>query len=175
MLQEDNKYGILIQPSIKLHRQWFKEMVKLHGIWVLYRAPLKSKHYTTYAEIDSNFAQPLKIGCIFDQYPSQRTMKKLGWVSELEENASIIHVDYDLPDLQVGALFIVPSGLDDGKGRLFKVTKMSTKMIYPASITCEIIPEYEDTLEDEVISDFTDLSFNLLQDETENVFKEYSL
>ena len=54
-MKEDQKYGILFQPAIKLHRQWFKEMVKLQGIYVLYRAPLPDKHYTTYAEIESNF------------------------------------------------------------------------------------------------------------------------
>ena len=50
---------------------------------------------------------------------------------------------YDLPDLQAGALFEVPSGLDDGKGRLFRVISLSNIMIYPASISCEIALEYE--------------------------------
>ena len=167
---DEQKYGLLLQPSIKLHRQYFKEMVKLHGIYVLYRAPLKDKHYTTYAEIESNFAEPLLIGCLFDSHPDQYTTKKLGWMSELQENASLIHVDYDLPDLQVGALFIVPSGLDDGKGRLFKVTRMSNIMVYPASISCEIVPEYEDTVQPETINDFTDGSFNVLQDEEQSIF-----
>ena len=55
----------------------------------------------------------------------------------------MIHVPYNLPDLQVGALFEVPSGLDTGKGRIFRVINMSNIMIYPASITCEIALEYE--------------------------------
>jgi len=169
-MKEDRKYGLLIQPSIKIHRQYFKEMCKLHGIYVLYRAPLKDKHYTTYAEIDSNFAPPLQIGCLFEQHPDQRTTKKLGWVAELQEDASIIHVDYDLPDLQVGALFIIPSGLDDGKGRLFKVTRMSTVMVYPASVSCAIVPEYEDTLEQATINDYTETSLNMLNDEEQRVF-----
>ena len=169
-MKDEQKYGILLQPSIRLHRQWFKEMVKLQGIYVLYRAPLENKHYTTYAEIDSNYAPPLLIGCLFDNHPNQYTTKKLGWISELQEDASLIHVDYDLPNLQVGALFIVPSGLDDGKGRLFRVTRMSNSMVYPASITCEIVPEYEDTLDKETISDFIDDSFNVLQDEEQSIF-----
>ena len=112
------------------------------------------------------------IGCLFDQHPSQRTTKKLGWVAELQEGSSLIHVDYDLPHLQVGALFIVPSGLDDGKGRLFRVIRMTNSMMYPSSIVCEIIPEYEDTLTQATINDFTDNSFNLLQEETIPVFNE---
>lgn len=167
---DEQKYGLLLQPSIRLHRQYFKEMVKLQGIYVLYRFPLPDKHYTTYAEIESNFSPPLLVGCLFDSHPDQYTTKKLGWISELQEDASIIHVDYDLPNLQVGSLFIVPSGLDNGKGRLFKVIKMSNIMVYPASISCAIVPEYEDTLEPETINDFTDGSFNLLQDEEQSIF-----
>ena len=169
-METNQKYGIFIQPSIKLHRQYFKEMCKLHGIYVLYRAPYPDKHYTRYAEIDSNFAPPIQIGCIFEEHPSQRTTKMLGWVTELQTDSSVIHVDYDLPDLQVGALFIIPSGLDNGKGRLFKVTRMSNIMVYPASISCEIVPEYEDTLDKTSVFDFTDSSFNVLQDEEQSIF-----
>ena len=109
---EQRKYGILITPDIKLHRQWFKEMTSLIGIQVVYRAPREGKHYTTYAEVKSNYYDPIVVGCIFEEYPTQQTLKKMGWVSELQEGASIIHVPYDLPKLQQGALFIVPSGLD---------------------------------------------------------------
>ena len=154
-LKDEQKYGILLQPSIRLHRQWFREMVKLQGIYVLYRAPLKDKHYTTYAEIDSNFAPPLLIGCLFEQHPDQITTKKLGWVSELQENASIIHVDYDLPHLQQGSIFIIPSGLDDGKARIFRVVKLTNSMVYPASIACEIVPEYIDNF-----NEATDYAYN---------------
>ena len=170
-MKEDQKYGLLLHNNdIKLSRQYFREMCKLIGVYVLYRAPLEDKSYTTYAEIDSNFAPPILTGCLFEQHPNQYTTKKLGWVSELQENASLIHVEYDLPNLQIGSLFIVPSGLDDGKGRLFKVTKISNIMIYPSSITCEIVPEYEDTLEPETIYDHTDGSFNVLQDEEQSIF-----
>ena len=72
----------------------------------------------------------------------------MGWMSELDENSSFIHVDYDLPNLQQGSMFIVPSGLDDGNGRLFRVVKMATSMVYPASITCEIVPEYTNAFDE---------------------------
>lgn len=144
----NNKYGALIHPEIKIHRQYFREMVKMLGIYVLYRKPKKDKHYTTYAEIDSNYEEPILIGCIFDNHPTQQTLRKIGWMSELDEGSSLIHVDYDLDGLQQGALFIIPSGLDDGKARLFRVVRLTNSMVYPASITCEIVPEYTDTLSD---------------------------
>ena len=144
---EHQKYGMLTHADAKIWRQYFREMVKLLGIRVLYRAPKPGKDYTLYREIDANYEEPILVGCIFDQHPTQQTLRKIGWVSELNENSSFIHVDYDLPGLQQGALFIVPSGLDDGKGRLFRVVKMVTEIVYPASITCEIVPEYEDDFE----------------------------
>lgn len=165
------KSGLLLhEKDIKLQRMYFKEMVKLQGIYVIYRYPLANKHYTTYAEIDSNFSQPILIGCIFDQHPNQQTTKKLGWISELQENSSVIHVDYDLPELQIGSLFIIPSGIDNSVGRIFKVTKLSNIMLYPASIACEIVPEYVNTVEQDTINDYTDTDFNILQDEVPNIF-----
>lgn len=160
----DSKYGLLLTDDIKLHRNWFKEMCKLIGIKVIYRAPRPDKHYTTYAEIDGNYEGPLVEGCIFEEHPEQQTLKKIGWVSELQENASIIHVRYDLPGLQKGALFIIPSGIDKAKGRLFRVSKISNIMVYPASITCEIVPEYENTYVNSQ-SDFKHNSFTLLNEE----------
>lgn len=160
----EQKYGRLLTPDIKLHRKYFNEMVKLLGIQVIYRAPRKDKHWTNYAELESNYREPILVGCLFEEYPTQQTMKKRGWVSELQENSSFIDVPYDTPDIQVGALFIVPSGLDDGKGRLFRCISMRNSMIYPAAVTCEIVPEYENTnvLDNK---DFQHTSFNLLNEE----------
>ena len=95
-------------------------------------------------------------------------MKKLGWVSELEENASLISVPYDLPNIQVGALFIVPSGLDNSVGRLFRVVEMSNRMVYPSSITCKIVPEYEDTCERSQEAHLND-SFSMLRREDDRI------
>lgn len=160
----EQKYGKLLTPDIKLHRKYFDEMVKLLGIQVIYRAPRKDKHWTTYSEISSNYKEPLLIGCIFEEHPTQSTMKKRGWVSELQTDSSFIDIAYDTPNIQVGALFIVPSGLDDGKGRLFRCVTMQNSMIYPAAITCEIVPEYENTntLDNK---DYQHSSFNLLNEE----------
>lgn len=156
------KYGTLLSDSIKLHRSYFKEMVRLNGIYVLYRAPKPNKTYTTYGEIEANYEEPILVGCLFNEHPKQQTMKKLGWMSELDEDASLIEVDYDLPHLQQGALFIVPSGIDNARGRLFRVVNLTTSMMYPASVTCKIVPEYEDTEVEQNLTDFTSSDFNAL-------------
>ena len=164
----EQKYGLLLNQNAKLHRQYFREAVKLIGIYVLYRAPKPGKHYTTYNEIEDNYEEPLLIGCLFNDHPDQTTLRKIGWVAEMQPNASLIQVDYDLPNLQQGALFIVPSGLDDGKGRLFRVVSMSNSMMYPASMTCEIIPEYEDTMVEGFAYDYSESDFNLIDEEPDD-------
>lgn len=165
----ENNYGTLLdERGIKLQRGYFKEMCRLIGAKVIYRACRSDKHWTTYGEIDSNYYSPIQVDCIFNEFPDQRTMKKLGWVSELDTNVSLISVAYDTPNIQVGALFIIPSALDNTVGRLFRVTKLSTVMIYPSSVTCELVPEYEDTLPKESVDHSHD-SFNLLNREDDNL------
>jgi len=41
-------------------------MTHLIGIYVHYRYPKKGKRWTTYAELNSNYEEPIKIGCIFE-------------------------------------------------------------------------------------------------------------
>lgn len=163
-MQTNNRYGVLLTPDAKLHRQYFEEMCSLIGIQIEYYAPRPDKHWTHYSEIKSNYFEPIKIGCIFDEHPTQQTLKKMGWVSELQESSSIIHVAYDTPNIQVGALFDIPSGLDCGKSRLFRCVKLSNSIVYPASVTCEIVPEYKDTVPN-TYKQFDHSSFNLLNDE----------
>ena len=162
-MQEEylSKYGRLLTPDAKLHRMYFSELVRLLGIQVFYRAPLPNKHYTGYTEIESNYYEPIQLGCIFHDHPDQQTLKKIGWVSELQENSSLIDVPYDTPNLQYGALFFLPSGIDGGKSRLFRVVNMKNSMVYPTAITCELVPEYENTYVQESY-DYKNSDFNLL-------------
>lgn len=148
-------YGLLINKDIKLHRTWFKQMTALHGINCKYKAPLLNKTYDNYGDLQTGYAPEILVGCLFEEHPDQKSLKKAGWVAELQESSSIIHVPYDLPNLQVGALFEVPSGLDNGESRTFRVISMSNIMIYPASIACEIALEYESNDEQHLVT--TDL------------------
>ena len=164
MFESFPKYGLLVNDDIKLQRNYFSEMTKLIGINVIYRSPKPSKTYTTYAEIDSSYNKPILVGCIFDEHPNQYTMKKLGWLSEINTEAVLISVPYDLEGLQKGAIFIVPSGIDNAEGRLFMVDEMFTTMIYPSSVTCRLVPLYKDTNTPQQ-KNFTHSNFNLLNTE----------
>ena len=168
MSETRKDYGILITPEIKLHRQYFKEMVKLLGVNCIYRAPLPGKTFDAHGDLDAKYYPGEVVSVIFQDHPDQKTLKKMGWVAELQENSSIIHVPYDLPNLQVGALFIIPSGLDKAEGRVFRVISMQNIMVYPASIACEIAPEYEDIDEPILYNDFTQSTTTLLIDNEED-------
>lgn len=169
IIQEEQKFGTLLTSDMKLYRKYFDELTKLQGIKVVYYAPKTDKHYTLHGELFSNYQEPEVIGCLFNEYPDQRSMRKKGWVVELQDGASLISVPFDLHDLQRGALFAIPSGLDNTKGRLFRVESLLNTMIYPSSITCEIVPEWEDTLPNSKL-DRQHTDFNFLAQEDPDVF-----
>lgn len=164
---ENRDTGLLLNKNnILLHRKYFKEMVKLIGINVLFRSPIKGmKQHTKYGELDARYNQPVSVGCIFEEHPTIWTMKKLGWSVEQQEQVSVIHVPYDLEGLEEGALFIIPSGIDNSQGRVFRIIKMSTIQVYPASIACQIAPEWESSAEKSEIEDFKNSDFNVLTEE----------
>jgi hypothetical protein len=166
-LEFEQPYGLLLnRENLILHRKWFEEMTRLIGISCLHKAPRKDKHYNEDGELISNYEEPEMTGCIFVEHPDAKTMRKIGWVTELEENASLIHVPYDLKGLQQGSLFIIPDTFDPKKGRVFRVTQMSANLVYPASITCEIVPEWANEFEQSQLT-FPTNNFNLLNEEDE--------
>lgn len=168
MSDSPGNYGLLINKNVKLHRAHFKEMVKLLGIYCLYQAPRSSKDYDLHGDLATNYYEAVRVGCIFEDHPDQKTLKKLGWVAELQENSSMIHVEYDLPHLEVGALFTIPSGIDNATGRTFRVIAMQNIMVYPASIACEVAPEYESTIQASEIKEFSQGSIIALVDNEED-------
>lgn len=160
-----SNYGLLINKNdILLQRSYFNELVSMIGVKVKHRAPRPDKHYTTYSEIKSNYYEPEEVFCIFSEHLDQKTMKKLGWNSELTSDASVISVPYDLNGIQQGSLFYIPSAFDNTNDRLFRVVEISSIMIYPASLTCRLVPEYENTYSENLL-DHKRNSFNLLRTE----------
>lgn len=161
----NSNYGLLLnKQDILLQRSYFNELVTLLGVQVKHRAPRPSKTYTTYTEIESNYFEPETVGCIFTEHLDQRTMKKLGWNAELTAESPVISVPYDLNGIQQGSLFYIPSAFDNTADRLFRVVEMSSIMIYPASLTCRLVPEYETTFSNNLLEHKTN-SFNLLRTE----------
>lgn len=161
----NSPYGLLIKAKdLLLHRNYFNELVKMIGVQTLYRAPRPGKSYTIYSEIDSNYFEPEQVGCIFEEHPNPKTMKTLGWNTELENNPALISVPYDLKGLQKGALFEIPDTFNPEAYRLFRVNEISGIMIYPASLTCQLIPEFNNSFSNNLLNHRNN-SFNLLNRE----------
>jgi len=165
---DDKDTGILLhKKDIELHRRWFNQMVKLMGINVIYRAPRDSKQYDTWAELDTHYYEPVLVGCIYQDHPDQKTAKKMGWNAELAEGSTLIVVPYDLPKLQVGALFIIPSGIDNSQGRVFKVINMKVSALYPSEIICELGPMLNSTFDRSQSKDYSKTNMSVIVEETD--------
>ena len=167
----NENYGRLNQVPIELHRKYFEEMVNLRGVFCQYRYPAEDKQYTTQGELFTGYIGPKKVGCIFNEHLDQKTTKLLGWNSERDTDATVISVPYNLEGLQVGALFEIPSAFDNAPSRLFRVIDMSTIALYPASVTCRLVPEYETNVSQAATQVFTNSDFNLLNQEDEEHYR----
>lgn len=163
-------YGLLLnEQNIKYQRRQFNEMVRLYGVYVKYY-DISNKQFNNYSEIVGDINNWIRIGVIFTDHIDQRTQKKLGWNSELVENALVVNFPYDTPNIQVGCLIQVPSGIDNAPPRMFRISRMSTIMIYPSSITCECVPEMFNSLPASYTEDFRNSSMHvLLKDEDDNL------
>lgn len=80
----------------------------------------------------------------------------------------MIHVAYDVPGIQAGGIFTIPSGLDNAAPRKFKVLRLQNSAIYPSSISCELGPLLDDRDELAPVRDFRASNFNLLADDEED-------
>lgn len=166
---ENKDTGILLsKKNIELYRAWFKQMVKLIGVYVLYRAPRKEhKEHNLHGELDALYYEPIQVGSLFTEHTDQKTMKKLGWNAERDETHPTIEVPYDTPELQAGGLFVIPSGLDNATGRVFKILDMHNSPVYPCCIVCKLGPYLKSELEKSQVKDFTKTNFNVLIEEEE--------
>lgn len=140
--------GSLVKRDALIQRRYFRECLRLYGIdGMYYQIKEGTKRFNEAGEFSAFYHEPIPCQMIFDQVPKISTLKKLGWTSELDEQLPLIHVDYDTPDIQGGCCFTIEDPLRPGKGRLFRVTKLISGIIYPMAITCQLVPVLGDTPE----------------------------
>lgn len=53
-------------------------MIKQYGINCKYRAPLPGKRFDTHGDLKTDYYPEKIVGCIFQDHPDQKTMKKMG-------------------------------------------------------------------------------------------------
>ena len=130
----------ILQNDLIIFRQQFREVLDMYGIDAKYYQIKPNHHYTVAGEISANYYNPVPCKILFDQVPKISTLKRLGWVSELEPGASLIHVAFDTPGIAFGALYEIKDPLSPDSGRLFRITKLQTGILYPVSISCQVVP-----------------------------------
>lgn len=137
--------GLLIDSDATLFRGFFKEMAKLRGIRGKYQYVLPGKDYTIYSELKATYSESLLIDMIFEEVPTQKTLRKHGWFSEDKKDSTphIAHIPFDVPHLQKGCLIWIPSGLTDVY-KCFRVEEISTVIEFPASLTVKLAPNIQD-------------------------------
>ncbi len=135
--------GLLNRKDSLIYRSYFKEMCKLIGISVGYQYIVK-KELTIHSEENSTFSMPIRIDIIFEENPSVDTLKRYGWVTELNNQQPIIcHFAYDTPWLQIGCRIIVESSDGTPRPRVFSVTKISNDLEFPDSYACALVPVFD--------------------------------
>lgn len=131
----------LLQNDLEIQRYYFNDACDFYGISARYYQVKPGMRWTVAGEMKANFYDPVRTKLIFDQVPKVSTLKKLGWVTELDQDSHpLVHLQFDLSGLQVGCVIEIKDPLTVDKGRLFRITKMSTGIIYPASVTCQLVP-----------------------------------
>lgn len=135
--------GLLNRQDALIYRRYFKEMCKLIGISVGYQYIIK-KELTIHSEDNSTFSMPVRIDVIFDENPSIDTLKRYGWVSELnEQQPTLCHFAYDTPKLQVGCRVMVEATKGTPRPRVFSISKISNDLEYPDSYACALVPVFD--------------------------------
>lgn len=132
--------GLLVRDDSRIFRGYFSEMCKLHGISVAYQYVVKSD-MTIHSEDNSYLSSPIRIDILFDQQPSVDTLKRLGWVTELNTlQPIVINMPYNTPNLTVNARITIQSIDGTPRPRVFKITTIQSDLEYPDAYTCSVVP-----------------------------------
>lgn len=139
--ETNNTVGLLREEEIRYLRSQFEETVKQLGVPFKYRYPLGN-------DVD-DFSQPAPDGysCEYDVYgifdgdPKVKTYRNLGWVVEKGDNLPfLIHIPFSTTHIQKGCLFQTAGQITDISERIFQVTELSSSLVCPDHIVCQIVP-----------------------------------
>ena len=133
--------SLIVPAEIEYMRRMFKFTVEQVGVQFLYRYPLNNDVDSYNQPAPDGYSERMSIFGIFDGEPKLKTYKDLGWVAEKNDNLPfLIHVPFDVPHIQAGCLFESDGQITGIKPRLFQVKELSTPLVCPDHIVCQIVP-----------------------------------
>lgn len=156
---------MLTQNDAKVFQGWFKEMCKLRGISVKYIYPV-IEDVSIHAEISPSFSEVIDLDILFQQNPSVKTLKRIGWVSEdPEDKPALAYLPFDTPQLMTKARIMIPPIGQAIPGRWFEITSIHSQLEYPDCYTCTLAPVFES---DKIDTDYSNTNYHHIEDERAN-------
>lgn len=163
----------LLQNDLEIMRRQMDEALELYGLAArYYQLKDKKARFTTAGELSSRYFDPVDTRVIFEQAPKVTTLKKLGWVTELDQASQLLHASFNLPGISFGALFEIRDPLNQTSGRFFRVTKLQVGILFPSFVTCQIVPVVNDQ-PDETVQPYEGSRHVFLDDDPSKIIEEY--
>lgn len=135
--------GLLTQEDATVYRGFFREMCELLGQTVQYQYPL-NVNKTIHSEPNIELSDPIRLDIIFNENPTVDTLRKHGWVTEINGSLPVIaQIPYDAPGLARYARITIPPVGNVMRERIFEVTAISTILEYPDCWTVRLVPVYD--------------------------------
>lgn len=133
--------SLIVPQEIEYLRKQFKFTVEQIGVEFRYKYPLNNSIDFFNQPAPEGYSEGESVYGIFDGDPKLETYKNLGWVVEDNDNLPfLIHVPFDVPHIQRGCLFESDGQITSIESRLFQVTKLTTALVCPDHIVCQIVP-----------------------------------
>lgn len=138
----------LISPQeVEYLRKVFNETVSQLGVLFKYQYPLGNNLDDFNQPAPDGYSKEFEVYGIFDGEPTLKTYRNLGWVVEKGDNLPfLIHVPFDTAHIQKNALFRIDGQFTGIEPRTFQVTELSTRLVCPDHIVCQIVPLVGNTL-----------------------------
>ena len=156
--------GILIGKDAAYFQHAFKEMAHLIGIECRYQYII-NKQIDSSSEIDGNFSEPIPMDIILEDYPAQKTLKRLGWLSvDSEDKPIIAMLPISTPNLQRGCRILI-RGAIAGDWKTFRITEISNIMVVPESFTVKLAPEFDSLLQGDLHKNYARKNMNYVTNE----------
>lgn len=112
------------------------------GQTVMYQYPL-NVNKTIHSEPNIELSDPIRLDIIFNENPTVDTLRKHGWVTEINGSLPVIaQIPYDTPGLARYARITIPPVGNVMRERIFEVTAISTILEYPDCWTVQLVPVY---------------------------------
>jgi len=163
--------ALLHKDDAVVFRGFFKEMAKLRGIRVSYQYPIKFKQ-SLYSESILKLSEPTRMDIVFEENPKPKTLKAIGWVSEFgDDKPYIALLPYDAENIGLDCVITVsPDEPLKTRYNKFKVTSVTTTLVYPDCWTCTVVPIFES---DDVDNNYNKSNYNYLKIEDQPDKKAY--